>query len=183
MTDIETLLERLENLASNKRGISWDMAEVADEIVGKRIPGATKQAALVCGIVSPDAVEHWAKAYRLYRVIRYKSGLSETYKKEFSVSHFYKMWELGHKYKLSLDEILNHFFMLLTHKYHGDRWSVAELEMLVLAEQTNVKEVNWRWHWNRVESHIMALLTFDGGLPVTVRAWARMYKGLKGKVK
>ena len=74
MTDIEVLLERAQELKGRENGIRWELAEVAWQIVGQRIPGATRQLADVCGLTSVDAPEHWAKAYRLYRVILHIAG-------------------------------------------------------------------------------------------------------------
>jgi len=186
MTDIEGLLEKAQQLKGRENCIRWELAEIAYEIVGSPLgrAGATRQLADVCGLSAVDAVEHWAKAYRLYRVMfRYESEADNKYSDWFmgvlSVSHFYTMWELGHKHRLKIWEIFNYFYTLIGHKISGHSWSVAALKAEVGADYPSGNVVNWRWHWDRLERNIDALLTFGGELPVAVRALARMYKGMK----
>lgn len=185
MPDIERDLSRLERNNNKGQRHKWVNAMIAYRYVGKR-DGMTMELAKVCGLTAPDAVEHWAQAWRMYRIIRYMSGRQQAnlYRSEFFVSHFHKAWEFGHKYSLSICDILSHMDTLLYHKRMGDSWSIATLEALVLAEQKSTNAVSWRWHWKRITGENMrALLSFDGELPLVVKAWVRMGLGLKERIK
>ena len=184
--DVEVLLEKAQQLKGRENGIRWELAEIAYEIVGSPLGrmGATRQLADVCGLSAVDAVEHWAKGWRLYRVIRYMSGeqIAEVYRQQFTVSHFYALWDLGHKYKMSIRSIDDTLFQMLRYKNSGASWSVAAMKQEVDADYPSGKAVNYNWHINRMETHVDALLTFPE-LPHVWRAYLRIYKGLKGKVK
>ena len=184
VTDIENLLEKAQQLKGRENGIRWELAEIAYEIVGSPLGrmGATRQLADVCGLSAVDAVEHWAKAWRLYRVIRFMADVADLYRDEFSVSHFYKMWDLGHRYKIPIKKIIKYFGTLLAHKEIGDKWSVSVLEMLVDADYGTGNPVNWRYHWTRIDKPMTALGSFPDIDPV-LRAFVKVYNGVKERIK
>ena len=189
MTDIEQSIERDLERGERHNGREachkWVKAMIAYRIVGRRIDGLTKEFGRRCG-VKEDSVEQWAKAWRMYRVFRYISGRQHAnrFRREFSVSHFYAMWELAHKYKLSVYKIFNYFSQLSIYKNVGESWSVEALRREVEADYSDGKSVSWRWHWQRITGdNLRTLLSFDGELPLAVKAWARMGLGLKDKVK
>lgn len=182
---IERELELAERIKGRENRHRWLLAMLADRIVGRRIEGLTKEFGRRCG-VKEDSVEQWAKAWRLYVVIRYMSGrwAANQYRNEFTVSHFYAMWMLGHKYKLRIDQIVRYFSLMIFYKLESNRWSVDVLRQEIDADHSDGSTVNWRWHWKRITGDsLRALLSFDGELPLVVRAWARMGLGLKDKVK
>ena len=182
--DVERYFERALYHQERSGRHRWVLAIIANKVVGMR-DGMTMQLAQVCGLSAPDAVEHWAKAHDLYTRIRYVSAYAaHKFRDEFTVSHFYVMADLESKYEMSITKVISHFRVLLTYKESGDSWSVATLRAEVDAQENkDPKPINWRWHWVRVEKHMQELLSFDGELPVVVRAIARMYVGVKERIK
>ena len=186
---IERDLERGERHNGREAFHKWAKSIPASRTVGRNIEGLTKEFGRRCG-VKEDSVEKWAKAWRLYKVIRFvciryraDTYRMKIYRREFSVSHFTVMWELGHKYSLSVDKIMEYFDNLLVSGYFGGSWSVETLRREVEADHEHAA-VDWRrWHWPRLITMLETLVTFDGELGDEVKAWVKQGLALKDKVK
>ena len=182
MIDIERYFSRAQVYNENSQRCRWALAIIAYRVVGLR-DGMTMQLAQSLGLRGPDAVEHWRKAHDLYKQIRFKSAhTAHKFRDEFTVSHFYSMYDMVNRYNLTISQVIGYFRILLQYKETGESWSVAALEQEVEADHPSGKAVNYNWHINRMETHVDALLTFPE-LPHVWRAYLRIYKGLKGKIK
>jgi len=165
-------LERAKAHKSRENRERWVLALIASRTVGRRIPGLTVELARICGLTAPDAVEHWAKAWRMYRILKRVTGRwnANVLRRELTVSHFYVIFDLGHKYKMSIMEIETYLMLMLDNKaVREERWSVDVLRTEVSADYPDGKAVDWRYHWTRLRRPLEQLASFDGELPDEIK--------------
>lgn len=173
MTDIEIIIERdlarAEKVQRDTHRRRWVLAILAYRTVGRYVPGLTQELADRLG-VSTDAVELWARAWAMYKQIRFRinSEAAHLYAGELTITHLGTMDKLAAKYSLPPQACDHHLLNTVSRKIDGDRYSVASLAQDVEADKTG-KAVDWNYHWKRLRRPLEQLASFDGELPADIK--------------
>ena len=174
--DIEIFIERkvreaAEAARSGDRCL-WRAGMIAMEIVGKYQVNATKDIALLAGR-SASTVENWAHAWMLYKDLQVAGYVAEAryFRKLFTPTHFWTMFDLRNRYKLSPDKVMGYFAVLLTHKQNGLPHGASALEREVEAgEKRDGNTPTWSTLRKSFHRHFVGLLVAQD-LPEDVREW------------
>lgn len=175
-TDIEVIIERdfmrAVQVQHDTHRRRWVLAILAHRIVGRYTQGLTQEFADRLG-VSVDAVELWARAWAMYKQIRFRinSEAAHLYAGELTITHLGTMDKLAAKHALPPQACDHHLLNIVSRKIAGDRYSVATLAQDVEADRPGQKPVDWHYHWNRLKKPLEIMASFDGELDPDIKRW------------